>query len=190
MNNQKIELDKKIKGYQAAIEAEQKKVAEFSHDKKLAAEARLEEANQRVVDTDAQIAQKQQDRTHAEQEMHNVRRTHDQLKDRVDVARQEIMSTQSQLDLISQRERNKLAPYGKNMEQVLADISRQQWHGQPPVGPLGQYVRVRDPKWAPVMRVRLGQLMSAFAITDGRDRRTLDQILKRHQKYVILSVLR
>lgn len=189
MNSNKLAYDKKIEEYQQMIETEQRKVAEFSHDKKQVAQAKLDEVTLQYKEIEASIAEKQQQRAAAEQELITTRKAHEDLKIRIENARQDIVSTQSQLDLITQRERNKLAPFGNNMEHVLADIQRQQWHGRPPVGPLGRYVHVRDQAWAPVLRVRLGGLMSAFAITDGRDRKALDQILKRHSKYVMLFLL-
>ncbi len=96
-----------------------------------------------------------------------------------DNLRSDIEGAQNQLQRLQEREKSKLAPFGSRMEQVLAEIERHQWHGQPPVGPLGRFVKLRDAqKWGNVMRVMIGNNMSAFAVSDARDRKALEAILK------------
>ncbi|KAI0771145.1 hypothetical protein BD413DRAFT_492998 [Trametes elegans] len=59
------------------------------------------------------------------------------------------------------------------------EIKRMRWHGQPPVGPFGLYVKVKDPEqWGNLFRIVIGSAMSSFAITDARDRPALAQLLK------------
>lgn len=188
MNSSKIRFDSQIEHYRQQIEVEQRKAEEFSHDKRQEAQRKLDEATERFNATDARIKALQQQRAQADEQASTTRREHDGLVAELNQQKRNIADFEAQLSLVAQRERNKLAPYGRNMERVLADIASQQWHGRAPVGPLGQYVRVRDSAWAPVMRVRLGALMTAFAVTDVRDRRTLEQILKRHGKYVIFLI--
>jgi structural maintenance of chromosomes protein 6 len=183
MNATKITADTTIARYESQITEERRKLEEFSHDKRQETQRKLEEAIERYKQTEQRMEAVRRDRTAADEEIRRVRTSHDDMKRQIDEAKRHIESINSQLEHIAQRERNKLAPYGRNMELVLADIARQQWYGQPPVGPLGQYVRVRDPTWAPLMRVRIGGFMSSFAITDARDRKALEDILKRHGKY-------
>jgi hypothetical protein len=77
-----------------------------------------------------------------------------------------------------EHEQNNFAPYGKDIKRVLTQIERMKWHGQKPVGPLGVYVKVKDPqKWAPLLRSQLGGYMTAFACTDARDRPQLKRLL-------------
>lgn len=185
MNTLKIANDKKIEEYKRKVQEEQRKVDEFSHDRRQETQRELEEATERYKTAEASLNTLQSQRQQAEQETRDNRTAHESLKGDIERQKREIQDYESQLSMLAQRERNKLAPFGRNMEHVLADIGRQQWYGRPPIGPLGQYVRVRDQAWAPLMRVRIGGMMSAFAVTDTRDRKTLEAILKRHGKYVI-----
>ena len=184
INSQKVLLNAQIAEYEAKIAAEQQRDEASLQVKRMAAQAKLDETLKEQKATEDQIAVVAEERQRAERELGDTRKQHEEVRTQIEVERKNILSTNTQLDLIAARERNKLAPYGHDMERVLADIQRAQWHGRPPVGPLGKYVRVKDQMWAPVMRVRLGGLMTAFAITDARDRKTLDQILKRHGKSV------
>ncbi|GJE88371.1 hypothetical protein PsYK624_044540 [Phanerochaete sordida] len=192
INTEKVANDKTIKQLQRQIEDEQRKLDEFSHDKKQVAQRKLEEATEQYKAATQRLEDLRRDRERAEQEVQDTRNENNKLRNDLGQQQREIESFQSQLDMLSQRERNKLAPFGSNMEHVLADIAKTQWYGRPPVGPFGQFVRVRDDAWAPLMRVRIGNLMSAFAVTDARDRKTLEGILKRrgnpHPQIVISEV--
>lgn len=72
---------------------------------------------------------------------------------------------------------NEMAVYGQKMPEALRRIAAARWQGEAPIGPFGRYVKLRDHKWAPVIRGQLGQLMFAFTITDSRDRAQLKDIL-------------
>lgn len=165
---------------------------------------RLEQYTQGAQDERVRKLQKaNEDLGAVEMEIKNIEEERDRLVADQDAAKaagqgleQELNRIKSQIDdargqlhLIEQRERTKLAPFGQNLDRVLADIANMQWHGERPVGPIGQFVKVRDPKWAPLLRARLGNGMSIFAVTDPRDRAQLDSLLKRHGKYVVIPCL-
>ena len=99
-------------------------------------------------------------------------------------AKTEMDSIEGQMRLLAEREKNKLAPFGSNMQRVLTEIDNKQWYGEKPVGPLGRYVKLRDLKWANLMRIQLGRIMCAFAITHAKDRDQLYGILNRTGKSV------
>ncbi|KAG8723854.1 Structural maintenance of chromosomes protein 6 [Ceratobasidium sp. 395] len=94
--------------------------------------------------------------------------------------RNDIVSVQQNIQRLQHTQQHQINKFGNNLDRVLADIARARWHGQPPLGPLGQYVEVKDARWAPLMRTNLGSLMSSFAVTDQRDRETLSRILLKH----------
>ncbi|KAG9122629.1 Structural maintenance of chromosomes protein 6, partial [Ceratobasidium sp. 392] len=95
--------------------------------------------------------------------------------------RTEITSIQNTIRRLQNTQKDQINMFGNNLDRVLSDISRARWYGQHPVGPLGQYVEVKDPHWVGLMRVNLGSLMSSFAVTDQRDRETLSRILIKHE---------
>ncbi|KAG1810673.1 uncharacterized protein BJ212DRAFT_1378104, partial [Suillus subaureus] len=51
------------------------------------------------------------------------------------------------------------------------------WYGDVHVDPLGMHLKLKDMTWANLMRIQLGDLMSAFAVTDARDRPQLKKLL-------------
>ena len=71
------------------------------------------------------------------------------------------------------------------MDAVLAEIGRSKWIGDKPVGPFGMFVKLKDPRWAEILRNQLGSIMSSFAVTNAKDRSQLSQILQRTGKLVL-----
>ncbi|KII86908.1 hypothetical protein PLICRDRAFT_164325 [Plicaturopsis crispa FD-325 SS-3] len=92
-------------------------------------------------------------------------------------AQQRITACDGQIARCHEQERNNLAPFGKGIRNVIAQIAQMRWQGEVPVGPLGMHVKMRDQSWADLMRVQIGGLMSAFAITDTRDKQQLKNLL-------------
>ena len=103
-----------------------------------------------------------------------------------DQAKSRVAECESQIRAIRDSERNALAPYGSGMESVIREVQKMRWQGQqPPIGPLGRFVKLKDPKWADVLRVNLSGQMVAWAVTDARDRPPMKALLERHGKYVV-----
>jgi hypothetical protein len=77
-----------------------------------------------------------------------------------------------------QQSKDALVPYGKNIKQVLEKIKTMRWAGDMPLGPLGLYVKAKDPnRWGEILRNQIGNYLVAFAVTDARDRQQLKNLL-------------
>ncbi|KAG2151338.1 P-loop containing nucleoside triphosphate hydrolase protein [Suillus clintonianus] len=104
-------------------------------------------------------------------------------------AQERVAAVQSMISQCKEKGQNALAPYGRDIKAVLDQIAKMRWHGDVPVGPLGIHVKLKDMAWADLMRIQLGGLMSAFAVTDARDRpqlkRLLDQTKNQHINIII-----
>ena len=123
------------------------------------------------------VAQKRTERADSQTALHQGNRDRTQAdKDRQDARQQRINAEESVKD--------DLAVFGRDLHRVLDIVHKARWHGETPVGPFGRYVKARDGQWANVLRSQIGRLMSAFAITDMRDRPALLKILKDSGKFV------
>lgn len=167
-----------IKGYEERIAQETRRLEvntqakreetnlklQTAKDKVTAAEVHLKELENRLREKTAEKDATGKDGMEAEQAMKAA-------QNRVD-------NCNAMIQKAKEQEQNNLAPYGKDIKRVLAQIERMQWQGQMPVGPLGVYVKVKEPqKWAPLLRSQLGGYMTAFACTDARDRPQLKRLL-------------
>ncbi|KAI0726209.1 P-loop containing nucleoside triphosphate hydrolase protein [Fomitopsis betulina] len=170
-----------IEGYDKNIAAERKRIEERSQVKREELDRKIADAEHAMADAETQLKAVREEKADKIREAEEAESQGKALKVQKDEAQQEVVNAEGELKQCGEAERNKLAPYGNNMAEILATIGRLQWHGNKPVGPLGLFVKVTDPLWAPLMRVQLGNLMTAFAITDGRDRVQLNQLLAHHK---------
>ncbi|PSR71970.1 hypothetical protein PHLCEN_2v12180 [Hermanssonia centrifuga] len=181
MNDSMKALNLQIESLKQKITEEEIRMAEFTQGKRDEIRRKLDDANTELKEAEDRLNEIKAELPRRETESKDARAKLGQLKEKGDEVKRKIMNIKHQLQLVNEGEKNQLAPFGNKMEAVLTEISRTQWYGRQPVGPFGRYVKVRDPDaWAPIMRVQLGHAMSAFAVTDARDRRTLEQILKQH----------
>lgn len=89
-----------------------------------------------------------------------------------------IAECEQMIERCRQREKDALAPYGRNIKGLLESIAGMRWQGDKPLGPLGVHVKAREPeKWGDLLRNQLGSYLTAFAVTDARDRNTLKKLL-------------
>ncbi|KAG8834848.1 Structural maintenance of chromosomes protein 6 [Serendipita sp. 399] len=72
------------------------------------------------------------------------------------------------------------AIYGRWVPAALREIESARWTGRKPVGPLGLHVRLKDNRWADVLRVGIGGFLGGFAVTNHKDQQTLRRILDNH----------
>ena len=77
--------------------------------------------------------------------------------------------------------RNRITAYGPTMPRVLEAIRRERRWRARPLGPIGLHIRLRDPRWAPLVEAVLGDVLNAFCVTNHADRELLSAILREHQ---------
>ncbi|KAG8723851.1 Structural maintenance of chromosomes protein 6 [Ceratobasidium sp. 395] len=180
MNNALQQSNLTIKQWSERISAEEAKLQDGRQElreklnvdmAKVQEQSRVEEEN--LSECQANIASLRQFIQAKKEEWREAGFSRERIRDN-------IASIQQNMQRLHGAQKNQINKFGNNLDQVLADVSRARWHGQPPLGPLGQYVEVKEARWAPLMRVNLGSLMSSFAVTDHRDRETLSRILRRH----------
>jgi chromosome segregation ATPase len=95
-----------------------------------------------------------------------------------------------QIDQLKQiAEKGGLAIFHRNMPRLVQQVQAANWYGEKPVGPLGQYVKLKNPVWAPALRAMIGWTMHAWAVTTERDRTQLHRMFKEHGMYVLRSMV-
>ncbi|RXK37704.1 hypothetical protein M231_05037 [Tremella mesenterica] len=83
------------------------------------------------------------------------------------------------LQSLKSQSRDSLAAYGVHVDMVLDEIKKAKWVHSPPVGPLGQYVKLNDPAYGRAFCSIMGTTLCGFAVSHPRDKDTLNQILRR-----------
>ncbi|KAN0139913.1 P-loop containing nucleoside triphosphate hydrolase protein [Lactarius tabidus] len=160
------------------IEAEKARIAEYSRSKQDELNQRLQDAILGVQAAETNLKQSAVLVREKEEEANSLRRQGDGVESEVQTARNSVVGLQEQIQRCTEQQNNSLAPYGRDIKNVLERIKGMRWHGQMPLGPLGVYVKAKDRVWANLLRNVLGGHMASFVVTDGRDLPVLKKLLR------------
>ncbi|KII83350.1 hypothetical protein PLICRDRAFT_47231 [Plicaturopsis crispa FD-325 SS-3] len=143
---------------------------------------RLEETKSQIVGLEANLKDAAAERDRLKQDILAHEAEAKSKQQEIAALEGKVRECDEHLSVCRSRQKDRLAAFGKNIPGVIADIQRERWFGNVPIGPLGTYVNLQDPQtWAEVMRIYVGWPMLSFAITDARDRNKLKTILVRHE---------
>lgn len=172
-------IDRQIHDCDQKIEEETRRLADQSNGKQEEIARKLNAAKEDLKRIDEEMRNTVMQRK-------DVGLQHDKLKEEEapllqqrDRLRSDIVHINNDIASAKQSDKDALIPYGKNMKNVVDTIKKTRWYGeQPPVGPLGQYVKAKDPaRWGDILRRQLQSILCAFAVTDSRDSMILKKIL-------------
>lgn len=126
------------------------------------------------------IAEKQEDIDRATTDKERLERRRDEV-------RTELENARSRLANLKAQQTNPLAAYGTGMEILMREIGRARWR-EKPLGPLGQYIRLKDLRYKDLFQSMLGGLMCGFAVRYREDKDQLMGILQRCLKQSVHTI--
>jgi chromosome segregation ATPase len=190
-------MDISIKGTNKQIEEYDRRIAEEARRMEVHTQAKREETNRKleIARSDVEIAEK---RTKSLQEQHHTKQVEcdaaqkegQAAENTMKSAQQKITESSTMIKQCQQHAQNTLNPYGKDIKGLLDQIVKTHWQGDVPLGPLGMYVKVKDINmWAELLRAQMSKFLTAFAVTDVRDRTKLKDMLVRSGKCVFPSLV-
>lgn len=159
-------------------------MATHTNERRERAREKLEDAKKAIEKAEEKLRSLEAQARDQEAAANDARREESIFQSACDQARNRILECQNQIKVIRDSEKNALAPYGNGMESIIKEVQKMRWHGQQPLGPLGRFVKLKDPRWADVLRVNLSGTMVSWAVTDAKDRAPLKALLERHGKCV------
>ena len=176
-------INTQIQQLEAQITAENAKMAAHSQAKHEETRRKLEEARGAVSSSESALEaiRKEQQMQIAKNEEIKTEGTAAELE--VKRLQENIQRCEQMIARSQEAEKNNLAPYGKDIKQVLERVQKMKWVGDMPLGPLGVFVKAKNPKmWGDLLRNQLGSFLTAFAVTDARDRVALKSLLQQTGK--------
>ena len=94
----------------------------------------------------------------------------------------EISDLKKGIDEIHQIQNNKLAAFGENTMAVVAAINKiAPRFKSKPIGPIGQYVTLKDPKWRFILNRQLQGSLTAFIVENAEDRKLILKIFEQYR---------
>lgn len=70
-------------------------------------------------------------------------------------------------------------PNGPNLERLIQAIEAESRFRERPVGPVGRFVALKDPKWSSILEKSLGQALNAFVVTNKFDHGILSEMMRK-----------
>ncbi|KAJ7244992.1 P-loop containing nucleoside triphosphate hydrolase protein [Mycena haematopus] len=166
-----------IDEYQAAIDKEQERLEKDTESKREETQRKLAGARADVAAAEVALKDIRDRRSALDDELRLHKDAGTAAESRQSELRAEVNNCDSAVQNCLKADTDRYAAYGNNIQRVVAQIKQARWHGQTPLGPFGIHVKVRDQKWADLLRSQLGSLLSSFAVTDTRDIPALKKIL-------------
>lgn len=184
MNTNKLAFENTIADYEKRIAVELERAYAHSQGKQEQMGRALAQSKEKYQSATDRLKELQDQRKLKLEEMREAEKLGKDVERECSEAKRAVQTAEEMIRQTQQKSNDNLAPFGQNIQQVIKTLSSMRWHGDTPIGPLGLYVKVKDPRWAEILRTQLGRQLCSFAITDGRDRATLKQVLTKSGKLV------
>ncbi|KAF8625965.1 hypothetical protein AX17_006690 [Amanita inopinata Kibby_2008] len=178
MDQSVSQINHQLEAYERQIAEETRRMEKHTQSKREETQRRLDEARQAVSAAEARISELAAQLRELEQANAALRSSSREDDSKINELRDQVQQRQHIIEQCRQQENDKYVPYGRNIKLLLEKIRSMKWAGEVPLGPLGVHVKAKDPKkWGNVLRLQLGQYLTAFAVTDARDRPVLKKLL-------------
>lgn len=121
----------------------------------------------------------------------DIRKADEELKSKlapIDKVKSDIEQAENVLRSLTRDRGSQDAGFHPNMPTLLRAIRQDNSFTKPPVGPIGNHVRLLKPKWSSILETSFGTTLSSFVVTSKRDMNILSDIMKRVKWYVHLGL--
>jgi chromosome segregation ATPase len=176
-------LKNTISEYELSIDRETQRLAKNTQAKRVQIHQQLAELQAEITTHESNINNLKLQKQELASKRSDAGQQGKALETKKDELMEQIRFKEDMIKNCEKAAQDSLLPYGRNIKGVLNQINGCKWYGQKPLGPLGAYVKARDPQtWGEVLRSQLAQHLCSFAITDPRDRNQLKALLMNSQK--------
>ncbi|KAJ2801456.1 Structural maintenance of chromosomes protein 6, partial [Coemansia furcata] len=132
-----------------------------------------------IKEEEARIADLQAEQQEFEERSSVLRETKVGCHREVDKNRDLVTRTRTGLEEMMRSTSNRLNAFGQGVIEALDMIDRAKWKDSKPIGPIGRFVKLRNPKWARIIETTLDKSLNSFLVESYADRTALDAIFRR-----------
>ncbi|KAF9585666.1 Structural maintenance of chromosomes protein 6 [Lunasporangiospora selenospora] len=185
VNDEIKNLKEQIRMFDQKIEQETKKLQSNTQAKRAEAEERIHQLEEENNVSKRHYAELKEKHSQMELQVDERKGNLEQSHTAINRSKNELSEVKERIRQMHGQKQDSLKAFGPSITEVLRDIEEttrnRGWQGEPPVGPLGRHVKLRDQRWAPAIESALGGVLNAFAVQNYRDRATLSKILRAHR---------
>ncbi|KAJ1541107.1 Structural maintenance of chromosomes protein 6 [Nowakowskiella sp. JEL0078] len=84
------------------------------------------------------------------------------------------------INSLRQQQDNRLAAFGSKMPQLIAKVKEYtrmgRWIGKEPIGPIGMFIKIKEPVYSKIIEYLIGSSLSAMIVDNQQDLKALQQI--------------
>ncbi|KAG0318300.1 Structural maintenance of chromosomes protein 6 [Linnemannia gamsii] len=175
-------LKDRIRGYEQTIEQELRKLHSNGQPRKAEIENNIKQLEDEIEVGRRKFAEAKESLALIEQKQEDLNTRSEQANFAVSRVKKDRTENQERIQQIMGQKQNALRAFGQYIPDVLRDIEevtrRRGWKGEPPTGPLGRHVKLREQEYKDIIEAALGQVLNAFAVTHDQDSQS-DIILTR-----------
>lgn len=183
-------LKDRIRGYEQTIDQELKKLQSNGQPRKAEIENNIKKLEDEMEVGKRRYAETKENLALLEQKQEDLNNRSEQANSLVARAQRERKDNNERIQQIMSQKQNSLRAFGQYIPDVLRDIDevtkRRGWRGEPPTGPLGRHVKLREQDYKDIIEAVLGPVLNAFAVTHDQDRSTLLNILRKNKWFVVV----
>ncbi|KAI9596281.1 P-loop containing nucleoside triphosphate hydrolase protein [Syncephalis fuscata] len=173
LTNEERDMNSTIVRLRAAFNEHQKTIEEETNKLRQNSQSNNDRINDDIVKIQESITELRQEEIQCEQMSRHNRD--------VQQENEEVEKLQRYITTMREQQTDRIKAFGRTVPQVLAAIKRDKgWH-QVPIGPLGNYVKLIESKWADTLESLLGNTLGDFIVTNHADKERLMHILRAHQ---------
>ncbi|MCJ1432580.1 Structural maintenance of chromosomes protein 6 [Xylographa pallens] len=92
---------------------------------------------------------------------------------------QEIQQCNEDLQTLMKDRGQQLGGYPQGMSNLIKAVRQDNGFQQPPVGPIGEYVRLLKPAWSGILEKSFGGVLNSFIVTSKQDQSKLSSMMQR-----------
>ena len=166
-----------IQDIETQIEDETRRMAQLTQGKHDVTLRKIDEEKHLIASYEQRLAEVMSRRRNLSVEADTLKEEALRKESNLPNLKEQIRNCEQTIRSARAKEQDALIPYGKNVKALVEKIKSMRWFGDLPLGPLGQHVKAKDAgKWGELLRNQLGMYLTAFAVTDARDRGPLKKL--------------
>lgn len=93
--------------------------------------------------------------------------------------RDEMEEAKNKLRSLQQDQGQQNGAYDRNIDTLLRAIQQENRFREKPIGPVGNYVRLKKPQWSSILERTFGGALDAFVVTSKADQKILSELVRR-----------
>jgi structural maintenance of chromosomes protein 6 len=166
---------KDIKGLQTKIREEKEKL-DNTDSRTAEIHQQLQNAKEKQKEIEEEMTELERQESSAVNPLKECKDEAKNAKDEFSKQQEKVQSCKSRIRAIQSQNGNVSMP--SNVKRLVAAIKNSTKFRETPVGPVSDYVYLREPKWSPILETSFGSTLDSFVVTSSHDADELSKLMQ------------